>query len=324
MKFTELKNDLKSGAKNIYLLEGEDAYFRIKGEEMIKSAFLTMPELNFTSIEGDSLKGSGASALSSAVQCVPFMSDKRIVKVTEFHPTEAEYEKTFKNIFENIPAECILLIVNQESKKGAELKRKACVTYVDCGIADEETVTKWVYITLRNAKISSSVSACALVARYCRCNMSRVAIETQKLIDYKKEGEITTDDVDALVYKDMEYRLYEMTNAVSRRDYNTFVTIENDLCRKAGDETFLLSGLYSYFKNLLTISGSDKSDKQLADILKMKEYGVKKSREQAFAIGQAKLKFITGSIYSAIADIKCGNLTPDSALIAVNGKIFFT
>ena len=324
MKFIELKNDIKQGARSIYLLEGNDAYFRLKGEEMIKSTFMQMPELNFTSLEGETLKGGSMSALISAVESVPFMSEKRIVKVTEFHPSDTDYEKVLKNTFENFPAETILLIVNSEGKKGVDLKRKACITYVDCNCADEETVTKWVYITLRNAKISASVEVCTLIARYCQCNMSRVALEVEKLIDYKREGEITRDEIDALVYKDTDYRIYEMTNAISRRDYDTFSAIENDLCRKVGDETSVLSGLFSYFKNLLTIVSSDSSDRQLAELLKMKEYGVKKSREQAFAIGEEKLKHLISDIYSVLSEIKCGNLAPNSALQAINGKIFFT
>ena len=47
MKYTQLKNDIAQGARSIYLLEGDDAYFRMKGEEMLKSAFVQMPELNF-------------------------------------------------------------------------------------------------------------------------------------------------------------------------------------------------------------------------------------------------------------------------------------
>ena len=323
MKFTELKNDIQEGARSIYLLEGDDAYFRIKGEEMIKSAFLQMPELNFTSLDGETLKGSSLSALIAAVESFPFMSERRIVKVTEFHPSDADYEKYLKNTFENFPAETILLIVNSEGKRGVDLKRKGCITYVDCSCADEETVTKWVYITLRNAKISASVEVCTLIARYCQCNMSRVALEVEKLIDYKKEGELSREEVDALVYKDTDYRIYEMTNAVARRDWDTFSAIEAELCRKVGDETSVLSGLFSYFKNLLTILTSNGSDRQLSELLKMKEYGVKKSREQARAIGEEKLKNMISEIYSALAEIKCGNLAPNSALQAVNCKIFF-
>ena len=324
MKFIELKNDIQSGAKSIYLLEGDDAYFRIKGEEMIKSAFVQMPELNFTTLDGEPLKGNALSQLVSAVESVPFMSEKRLVKVTEFHPSDTDFEKHLKKTFENFPAETILLIVNSEGKRGVDLKRKSYVTYVDCSCADEETVTRWAYITLRSAKISASVEVCMLIARYCQCNMSRVALEVEKLIDYKKEGELTREEVDELVYKDTDYRIYEMTNAVSRRDYDTFCTIEAELCRKAGDETNLLSGLFSYFKNLLTIISSDGGDKQLSELLKMKEYGVKKSREQAHSIGEDKLKSLVADIYSVLADIKCGNLTPQSALQTVNSKIFFT
>ena len=323
MKFIELKNDIAQGAHSIYLLEGNDAYFRLKGEDMIKSAFMQMPELNFTSLEGETLKGNGLSALISAVESVPFMSEKRIVKVTEFHPSDTDNEKYLKNTVENFTAESILLIVNSEGTRGVDLKRKSCVTYVDCNTADEETVVIWIYITLRNARISASVEVCTLIARYCQCNMSRVALEVEKLIDYKKTGELSREEVNALVYKDTDYRIYEMTNAVSRRDYDTFIAIEMDLCRKVGDETSVLSGLFSYFKNLLTIVSSDYSDRQLSEMLKMKEYGVKKSREQARAIGEEKLKSMIGDIYFGLSEIKCGNLTPNSALQAVNGKIFF-
>lgn len=324
MKFTELKNDIQDGARSIYLLEGDDAYFRIKGEEMIKSAFVQMPELNFTTLDGEALKGNALSQLIAAVESVPFMSEKRLVKVTEFHPSDIDFEKHLKKTFENFPKETILLIVNSESRKGVDLKRKAYITYIDCNCADEETVTKWAYITLRNAKISAPVDVCALIARYCQCNMSRVALEVEKLIDYKKEGDLSYEEIDSLVYKDTDYRIYEMTNAVSHRDYDKFSAIEAELCRKAGDETSLLSGLFSYFKNLLTIVSSDDNDRQLSELLKMKEYGVKKSREQARAIGEDKLKNLVTCIYSALAEIKCGNLTPQSALQNINGKIFFT
>ena len=32
MKYTELKNDIAAGDRRIYLLEGDDAYFRSRGE----------------------------------------------------------------------------------------------------------------------------------------------------------------------------------------------------------------------------------------------------------------------------------------------------
>ena len=64
-------------------------------------------------------------------------------------------------------------------------------------------------------------------------------------------------------------------------------------------------------------------DAELAKLLKMKEYGVKKSREQARAIGCERLKIYVACIYSVLADVKSGLLTPQSALQNFNNKIFF-
>ena len=323
MKYTQLKNDIAQGARSIYLLEGDDAYFRMKGEEMLKSAFVQMPELNFSSFDGDTLKGSALTSLISAIESFPFMSEKRVIKVTSLHPTEGEYEKYLKKTFENFPPTTVLIIVNAEGKKGVDLKRKNCITFVDCNRADEDTVAKWVFLTFKHAGITAPADVCTTIARYCLCNMSRVALETEKLIDYKKQGTLTREEVDCNVYKDAEYRIYEMTNAVARKDYGAYIEIQSELCRKNGDETTLLSGLFSYFKNLLTILSSFDGDAELAKLLKMKEYGVKKSREQARAIGCERLKIYVACIYSVLADVKSGLLTPQSALQNFNNRIFF-
>ena len=92
-----------------------------------------------------------------------------------------DYDKYLKAAFENCPPSTILVIVNQSAGKGAQLKRKKCITYVDCSRADEDTVTRWVYATLKRAGIYADVSACRNVAAYCLCDMSRVEGEVEKL-----------------------------------------------------------------------------------------------------------------------------------------------
>lgn len=324
MKYTELKNSIAEGAKNIYLLEGDDAYFRMKGEEQILSAFLQMPELNFTSFDGETLKGNGITALVSAVKNYPFMAGKRIIKVSGFYPNENEYETYLKPLFEDFPPTSILIIVNVGGKKGVDLKRKHAVTYIDCNRADTDTVAKWAYITLRRAGVSASTAACESIAEYCLCDMARVSSEVQKLIDYKGgEGTLSQSEVDALVYKDADYRLYELTNCVARKDFTGFMRIADELMDKSGDEMFILNGLFNYFKNLLTILTSRDSVSALAELLKMKEFAVKKNREQAAAIGERKLAHMTAYLYARISDVKCGRLTPRNALQTAESCIIF-
>jgi DNA polymerase III delta subunit len=324
MKFIELKNDIAQVARGIYLLEGDDAYFRTKAEEQIKAAFLEMPELNFTSFDGSMYKGANLSEITSAVQSFPFMAPKRVIKIIEFYPTETDYDKYLKDTFENLPDTTILIIVNTQAKKGVDLKRKKSVTFVDCDKADADTVTKWAYLTLKRAGVQAEVEACEAIAAYCLNDMARVSVEVEKFIALKKAGVISKTDVDELVYKDADYRIYEMTNAISRKNYSAFTVILYDLKSKGFDENAILSSLFNYFKNLLTICTSNKSEKELAELLKMKEYGVKKSGEQAQVFGKNRLVNYVESLYSLISDIKSGRKSQEGALFSALSTLFFS
>ena len=324
MKFTQLKEDLAQGAQSIYLLEGDDAYFRTKAEEQIKSAYLEMPELNFTSYDGAQFKGAALTELISALSAFPFMAPKRIVKISEFYPTESDYKKYLQTFFEDFPADAILIIVNSSSGKGVDLKRRKCVTYVDCNRAEEDAVAKWAYVTMKRAGVKSTAEACEAIASYCIRDMARVSMEVEKLIEWGRDGTVTKADVDNLVYKDAEYRVYEMTKAVARRDYTSFTLICTDLLSKGYDENALLASLLNYFKNLLAILVSSSPDGVLASELKMSEWAIKKNREEAHRFGEERLCNLINSLYSLISSFKGGLITKDGALESAVCNVFFS
>ncbi|MDE7380239.1 MAG: DNA polymerase III subunit delta [Clostridia bacterium] len=322
MKFIQLKDDIKQGAKSVYLLEGNDAYFRTKAEEQIKQAFLQMPELNFSFYDGALYKGAAFTEITSAIAAFPFMSEKRIIKLGEFYPTESDYEKYLKDLFENFPETSILLIVNSQGKKGVDLKRKKCVTYVDCNKADRETVAKWSFVTLKRAGLASTVEACEAIADYCLCDMARVSSEVSKLIEYGGD-KITKQIVDELVYKDADYRIYQMTGAVARKDYSTFAEICADLLSKGYDENAIIASLLSYFKNLLYVITAEESDGEVAAALKMTDYVFGKTRQQAVAIGEERLTALINALYSLSSKLKSGQVTADGALESAVAHVFF-
>lgn len=323
MKFTQLKDDIKESARSIYLIEGDDAYFRQKAEEQLKAAFLQMPELNFTAFDGGQYKGANLSEITSALSAYPFMSEKRLVKITDFYPTEADWEKYLKSVFEDFPETTVLLIVNAQSKKGVDLKRKKCITYIDCNKSDRETVAKWAYLTMKRANVASTVEACEAVADYCLCDMARVSKEVEKLIEYGAGGQITKKAVDELVYKDADFRIYQMTGAVARRDFSTFAEICYDLLSKGYDENAVIASLLNYFKNLLTVDSAALPDKELAAALKMSDYVYGKTKQQAQAVGSDRLISYINALYSLAADFKSGRMTVGGALESALANVFF-
>ncbi len=329
MKYVDFKKFTdENGAMPIYLFEGEEVYFREKGEATIRSKFLQDATLDFSSFEGNALRGERIKALLDAVNSFPFLSEKRVVKVTEFYPTEKEYEQYLKPLFEKPPTESVLMIFNGGKGKAgtAALSKKPHVTFVDCARSDEETIKKWIYLTCKKAGIYADGITCGKIASYCVLDMSRIAMETEKLLGYclaKGETKLADETVDALVFPDTEYKKYELANALSRKNYSAFMKILGDLSARGYNETELLSSLVSHFKGLYEISLSRGSDGEIAAALGLKEYAVRKNREQAAKYKREQILAYYETVFGAISKIKCGELTPSAAMKAVVAQLFF-
>ena len=329
MKFVDFKKFTdENGAMPIYLFEGEEGYFRERGEQALKERFLQEPTLDYVAFDGASLKGDRLQAVVDAVNCFPFVSLRRVVRVTEFYPTEKEYETYLKPLFDNPPADGLLMIINTaKSKTGcAILQKKPNVTFVDCGKSDEETIKKWIYLTCKRAGVYIDGVTSGLLANYCNFDMSRVSKETEKLLTFaiaQKLAKIDDNLVQEFVYPDTEYRFYELTNAIVRKNYSLFMRILNELIVKGNNEIMLLSSLSAYFKGLYETSLCVGSDAQVAASLGVKEFVAKKNREQVEKLGKKGVLSLYESVYNAISDIKCGKQTPQSALKTVTARLFF-
>ncbi len=329
MKYVEFRKFTdENGALPVYLFEGEETYFRERGSELLLKRFLKEPTLDFTAFDGGTLKGEKLKALADAVNSFPFLSEKRFIKVTEFYPTEKEYDFYLRPIFENPPKDSVLMIVNSGKGKAgcAPLAKKPNVTYVDCGRSDEETIKKWIYVTCKRAGVYADGVTCGKIAAYCVNDMSRIAKETEKLLVYCSAtgaARLTDEIVDEVVYPDSEYKIYELANALSRKNYSAYVKILSELSSKGFDEISLLNSLCYYFKGLYEVSLSRGSDREVAAALGIKEYAAKKNREQAAKFPKGELFRCYRDVYEAIGGIKCGELTPSSALKAVTARVFF-
>jgi DNA polymerase III delta subunit len=156
--------------------------------------------------------------------------------------------------------------------------------------------------------------------------MSRIAMETEKLLGYCVSTgveRLTDEIVDSLVYPDTEYKKYELSNALARKNYSAFMKILKDLLAHGYNETELLSTLASYFKTLYEVSISRGSDGDIATALGLKEYAVKKNREQAAKFTKEEILEYYNTVFNAISALKCGEITPSGALKAITAKLFF-
>ena len=320
-KFTD-----ENGAQPIYVFEGEEVYFREKGEALLKAKFVQQPILDYVAFDGSALKGERLSALAAAASSFPFASQKRMVKVSELYPTEKEYEQYLQPIFENPTPSVILLISNtvKEKSGGVSLSKAPNATFVDCGRADEETIKRWIYLTMKKAGVVADGMTCDLIAAYCNYDMARIAMETEKLLLCAESDGVSrlTDEMVRLnVHPETEYKIYELTNAISRGDYAGFTRILQDLTAKTADIIPTLSMVAGYFKGLYEVRLMKGTPAAIAAALSMKEYAVRKSKEQAAKFTPEQLLAYYTSVYEAIAAVKRGELTPSAAVQSVSARV---
>ncbi len=99
MKFTELAKSLKEGGPAaVYLVEGEEAYFRDHAVHALRAACgITQTVLNDVRFEGENVK-TDLARFVNGLFTFPFMDEKRFVRVYGFFPTEKEWERFLKQI----------------------------------------------------------------------------------------------------------------------------------------------------------------------------------------------------------------------------------
>lgn len=326
MKFIQLAKSLQEKLEQIYLIEGEDAYFRDHAVSAVRDACaITLPMLNDVRYEGETLKGEALSAFTGELRTLPFIDGKRFVRVYEFHPTEREWENVLKAYAEKPCPSTVLAIVNAGKKANtADLKRKGGIVYVDCSRESEETLSRWLFGMMRRAGLEADPDAVSLMVRYCAQDAARIKTETEKLaLLLGKGGRVTRGEVEEYVAKDVEYKIYELTQAASRKSFSAFSEILDDLMKKGCDENAVLSMLTAHYRTLCEIAGMRGTDAEIGKALGVKPYVVQKSRETARRFGADGVKEQYRVLYALSCGAKSGIYTKSGALTAAIAKIFF-
>ncbi len=311
MKFEELKQNIKSKIEPIYLLEGEEAFFRSRAIDIIKNAGLEEPSLNFAKYQGTEIK-TQPDILVSALLVYPFMGQKRVIEVDEWYPTGQDLKnKSLKSYFDDPCETSVLVIVNE--KKCEALKKLSCVTVVDCGKASIELAVKFIRQKALNSNLIVSTSVCKLICEYCLLDLVKINSEVDKLIDYSLgESEITEEAVNLMVVKDTSYKTFEIVNFISQKNYTNAYKILSEM-KTVNEKTLLLASLYSHFRLMFYTKTSKLITAEIANNLSISEFIVKKAGEQARSFSAKMIRTVMDKLAENDSGFKSGRLTLDNA-----------
>lgn len=304
MNYTDFKNSIINGeVSSIYLFEGEDSYFRESGLNLLKKHLGIDLTLNYASLDSDA----GEDEIISAITSYPMFGDKKITVIREFYPDANVLNGELGNCLEHPIEKNVFVILNQ--KASANLQKYSKITIVDCNKMNASNLARFVKSEFAIKNVNADMETCKVLCEYCQCLMTKIDMEMQKLIAYLGEGgTLSINTINELVIKDTEYKIYELTDYISRKQFDSALNAINDFLAKGETFSRLILSLYNYYRRLLHIAISTKTDSELATLLGIKEYAVVKTRQQAKRFKVKGLKMAVDLLADSEYKIKSGQM----------------
>lgn len=259
--------DLKSAdiACGIYFTEGGDAYWQKYAENAFRSI---IPENSLSLFVFEKI--SSMSEVFDAAATLSFSGDVNVVVVRDgdYKPTEGERAALL-----DLDAEdCYILFLSPKFFGAAEKKR---FNAIDCGKSDKFRCARYA-----ERLFPSGIEKDALnrLAEYTDCDMAKIDNEAAKLNAFCGDRRVTLSDVEETVTEDAEIQVFAfVTNLTEGRNELALKQIAR-LIKRGESPSYLLATITGQYRRMLYAVLSDKSDAELASVMRVKEYAVKKAR----------------------------------------------
>lgn len=309
-----LKKRLNDGIARVYLVEGDDYYLYDKAFSMIKNACqITMDDFNINIFDDESFN---LTKFFNATEMLPMADPKRLVVLKGCKITESD-KKNLYELLLKIPKTTTVLILDYNNN--FEYLKKDFV-FVDASRMDQQTVGKLVIAYL--AKQGKQISSEALTALIEACNgyLTRIFSELGKLVYYDVNSPLITKNmVDELVTKDTEFSVFELTEALSKKNGDKAIKILKLMEKEQGVFTLIAN----QFRRLFYASISDLPNLELAKLLGVKEFAVIKARQLAKGFSKAQLNKISSLLEELDFSVKSGAILQQNALYLLVFNIIY-
>lgn len=315
MKFEDLKSSLKSGSKPAYMLVGVDEYLLTSSYNLIiKYSSIEIPDLNIIKfVEGVM----DCVDIVRALNTLPVFSDKKVVYIDLRMAKKSDFKNVkVLNEYLSSPNMSAILIINIGSNDDDFGVEKSGLEIVDCNRLDEKIVKAKILATLKGYNKTISDSAVSKLIEYCLCDLSKILVECEKLVAFVGDRtEIQEKDIEEIVTRSIEYQVFELTDALAKKNSSKVYTILKDMESKKDEYKMLPALIFSHFRRLFHVAiNQGLSNLEISKMLGVKEYAVKMSMSQARLFSKSALKKINELCADVDFDLKTSNISLNNAI----------
>ena len=285
--------------ERLYLLYGKEDYLREQFLTALKKRCLPEGEDGFSykRINGPEL---GVHELREAVDAVPFMTERSFVELRDIDINRLKEPDDYISVLSDIPDYCtVAFVLSPEYEPDGRLKLikniKKLGEEINFTVQSQGLLTDWVVRRFAAAGKSIELEAAQRLLFISGEYMSRLIPEIEKVAAYTEGSRVKISDVEAVADHIPEARIFDMTDYISQKKFNSAASEMAELLADKNNEPIMLLAVLGaqmrklYAAKLCQING--RSVRELMELLGMKsDYPAKKlmSAAKGFTLGELK------------------------------------
>jgi DNA polymerase III delta subunit len=283
VKFAELKNALKDKIAPAYQMAGSDIFLINKSVELILGA-ANVDKLGVVQFD----ESARADEINLAVQNVSLFGGRSAAIVRGLDNTR---------------------VYLQPIKSDKDFEK------VDCNTMSESLVVR---LIMQERKFNES--AATVLARICEYNFAAISNEMEKLVNfYADKVLISEDDINAIVTKTERYQVFELSNALLKRDIERVNAMLENFQANGTDDYAVFGFLAANARRLFYAKHSPLSEIEIAGHLGVHPYSIISIRREARNVSAKRSAEIFRRALELEYAIKGGRILANRAVVLLAG-----
>lgn len=301
--------------KSIYLLKG-DAFLCLDAKKILIDR-LNISEINVSVFTDENFD---TNNIINSCNQFSFFNEKRMVIIQDiFKELSQDNKKRFENYSKNPNKDCLLVIIDSIGSKTFDFIKEAEI--IDCK-PNQDYIINYIKEQFNKYNKNISLDNCKKLNDYCLGDLNRINLEIKKISDYLiSKVEVLDSDIDKLVFKDTELKVFDLTNALGVKDGNKALKILYDMLQANEAPIKILALITGTFRRMMFAKINKGSNAELANALNCKEFAIVKAKESANKYSATQLKNILNLLLEADYNIKSGQMSQENVLYYLICKI---
>lgn len=256
-----LKQQLKDKKiGGLYLFFGEEISMK---ERYLRQLMALIPDGGFPDFNHLKFDGkTNFEELTDAFESFPMMTEKKLVLIKDSgffrlksKPGEASSEEVksfFTPVFDNLPQDTVLIFDENDVDKRSFMYKSVAKKglAVEFAYLKEYDMIDYVIRTAKQQKKNIDKNIAAYFVSLCPRGLDAVNNELNKLISFC-DKEITKSDIDRLVSKSLEVKVFELTDAIISKNVQKALASLEDMKTQRESAFGILYMMFSAFEKML-------------------------------------------------------------------------